>query len=106
MSKKIKNHKASGYHYGDHLVVCDRTGRVIHSSEAVEDWTGITVHYSEYDGPHPQDFLKVKKDNQSVPGASPDVDGGETVVCTAKGRDSRVGYATVGCSVVGLTITL
>ena len=60
---KIKGHRFK-YIPGDHLLICDRTGRVIRKSESRTEWNGLVVHKSQWEPRHPQDFLRGRKDKQ------------------------------------------
>ena len=50
----------------DWKVTCDRTGKEVYASEVVREWTGLIVHRHDADERHPQDFVKGRKDRQSV----------------------------------------
>lgn len=58
----IKNHTGKKAVLGDHLMICDFTGRVILASEAKKTWNGLWVHHSVWETRHPQDFLRAKKE--------------------------------------------
>lgn len=62
----IPNH-ISKYIPGDHLLICQRTGRVIRASEAKEEWTGLIVHESVWEPRHPQDFVRAPKEDIAAP---------------------------------------
>lgn len=47
---------------------CDRTGQNVPYSETVLEWTGLRVKKSWVDPRHPQDFVKVIKERQLLPG--------------------------------------
>lgn len=49
----IKNHRSNRFKNGDHLVMCQRTGRVVYASECVREWNGLLVHKSVYEPKHP-----------------------------------------------------
>lgn len=77
---------------GSHLVVSDRSGKVISSDEARREWTGMVVHESEWEPRHPQDFVKGRKDDQVVRGARPLQDpdsqlGTQTTADTGSGQN-------------------
>lgn len=58
---------------GDHRVICDRCGFKRWSSETAMEWTGMRVCKIEcYETRHPQDFVRAKADNQSVPNPRPE----------------------------------
>ena len=63
--KKTKN---PGWKSGNHWVECERTGMVIRSSDAREEWTGLIVAKSEWEARHPQDFLRGVPDDMSAKG--------------------------------------
>lgn len=60
-----------GYRKGSHLVVDDRTGFTIWSHDAVKEWNGLIVHRNQYEARHPQDTLRVPREDMRVPDARP-----------------------------------
>lgn len=60
------------YRSGDFWRICDRTGFKVRASDTVKDWNGLIVKRSEWDGRHPQDFVKAKMDRQRVPDPQPE----------------------------------
>lgn len=58
--------RKSKYRPGDHLMQSDLTGRIAHRSEMRKMWNGLFCHKDEFEIRNPQDFLKGKKDQQSV----------------------------------------
>jgi hypothetical protein len=63
--------RAPQYRPGDHLVVCDRCGFTIWSSEAKKTWDGLIVCPEDWEPRHPQDFVRGRDDKQSVPDPRP-----------------------------------
>lgn len=63
---------ADDYHRGDHWVVDDRTGARIRASESVKEWNGAVVHRDEAEPRHPQDFVRGRRDRQSVKDPRPE----------------------------------
>lgn len=55
---RIRDHKSNRYKSGDHLVLCQRTGRVVYASETMREWTGLLVHKSVYEPKHPQLMIR------------------------------------------------
>jgi len=55
------------YKKGDWLVICDRDGFKYKASEMVREWNGLRVHKSNYEPRHPQEFVRGRKDDSSVP---------------------------------------
>lgn len=50
-----------------HWVICDRTGFKVPYSDTVKEWNGLRVRKRSYESRHPQDFVKGRKDVQTVP---------------------------------------
>jgi hypothetical protein len=59
------------YKKGDHLVVCDISGQTYYASECRMTWDGKYVYKDNWEPRHPQDFVRSKTDNQSVPISRP-----------------------------------
>ena len=59
---KIKDHRSNRWKSGDHLVICQRTGRVVYASECTREWTGLLVHHSVYEPKHPQLMVRAVKE--------------------------------------------
>jgi hypothetical protein len=57
---------------GDHLVVCDRSGFTVWASETVREWNGLIVHKRFYEARHPQDYLRARRENLTIPDARPE----------------------------------
>ncbi len=51
---------------GDSNIICDRTGFKIKRSQARKEWNGRIVRKESFEERHPQDFLRVRPDDQSV----------------------------------------
>jgi len=60
------------YHYGDHLVICDRCGFRYRRSQVKKEWTGFMVCAKCFDVKHPQLDLKVRGDKVGVKDPRPD----------------------------------
>jgi len=59
--------KRLGYKRGDYLVETDGLGIIAHRSECEIQYDGKLKLKSNVDPRHPQEFLRMKKDKQSVP---------------------------------------
>lgn len=57
---------------GDYNIVCDFSGFKIKRSEARKTWDGYLVKKEFWEPRQPQDFVRGKKDNQSVAIARPE----------------------------------
>ena len=59
---------------GDYKAYCDRTGFRMYASEMRMEWNGLFVRKESWERRQSQDYVKSKKDNQSVPIARPGTD--------------------------------
>ena len=62
----------SAFKHGEWLVVCDRCGWKRFASQVVETWDGLMVCSPKvkdgcFETRHPQDFIRIVKDDPSVP---------------------------------------
>jgi hypothetical protein len=58
---------------GDYWRICDRSGRKVRASQTVRQWDGLIVALDEYEERHPQDFVRGRRDFQSVPDPRPEM---------------------------------
>ncbi len=56
---------------GDWLYECQRCGFTKYASEIKLEWTGLRVCSSCWEPRHPQEFVRGKTDDQTVPYANP-----------------------------------
>ena len=57
---------------GDFYRICDFCGRKVRQSTTRKTWDGFWVCKEEWSPRHPQDFVKGRKDKQSVPDPRPE----------------------------------
>ena len=94
------------YRSGDFWRICDRSGRKVRASQTAKQWDGLIVSLAEFEERHPQDFVRGRKDHQSVPDPRPEgVDsflGPLTTTTTSGGRERAGGdgHDAVGAVVV------
>lgn len=61
------------YIAGDHWKICDRCGFKKRASQTAKEWTGLIVCLDScFEERHPQDFVRGRKDNQTVPDPRPE----------------------------------
>lgn len=60
------------YKHGDYNVICDYSGMKVKRSQCVKTWDGFLVRKELLEPRHPQDFVRGKKDKQSVPDPRPE----------------------------------
>lgn len=67
MRRKLQNDGKPGtYRPGDHYVLCDRSGFKVLASQTLKEWNGLIVRKEDYEERQPQDFVRGRKDKQSV----------------------------------------
>lgn len=59
------------YRPGEFYRICDRCGRKRYASQTRAEWTGLIVCHEHWEARHPQDFVRGRSDNQSVPDPRP-----------------------------------
>lgn len=64
--------KADYFLPGSYNVQCDRTGFKIKSTSARKEWNGLVVRSESWEERHPQDLIRSKRDDQSVPDPRPE----------------------------------
>lgn len=64
--------RSDRYRPGGFYRISDRDGSRRRASDTRKEWTGAIVGKDEFEDRHPQDFVRGKKDNQSVPDARPE----------------------------------
>lgn len=66
-----RTNRRSGYVPGDHLVVCDRTGKTVLASETKREWNGLRVHKDHFETRHPQHYVRGVVDKIAVEDGRP-----------------------------------
>ena len=56
----------SNFKKGDHKAVCDICGFLFHASKLKKQWDGLYVCKDDWSPRHPQDFVRGRKDDQTV----------------------------------------
>jgi hypothetical protein len=59
---------------GEYKAHCDRTDFRGYASDMRMQWDGLFVRKQSWEKRHPQDYVRTKKDKQSVPIARPTTD--------------------------------
>lgn len=61
---------------GDWNAICDQCGRKTKASQMTKRWDGLMVHrdpsFGCFEHRHPQDFVRARPDDQSVPWSRPE----------------------------------
>lgn len=61
-----------GYRAGDWNLICDVCGFKIKASDSLHRWDGMIVCRDDFEVRHPQDFVRGRVDNQTVPFSRPE----------------------------------
>jgi len=101
------------YSPGEWYVTCDVCGKKMKSSKARHRWDGFIVCDADFEHRHPQDFIRTRPDNQTVPFSRPKetpqfvsvpyIDG--TLTCSPATRMGEASRGGADCATVG-TITM
>ena len=87
------------YVKGDYKATCDVCGKRYLASDLKQRWDGLYSCPSDYEERHPQDFVRARIDNMSVPWSRRDVD--TFVAATYAGFIP--GYAMPGMAIPGFS---
>ena len=87
------------YIAGDWKANCARCGFTFKASELKEEWTTLRVCKTCFEPRHPQDLVRGRSDDSSVPWTRNPGVAIEGQICPT--RSAVVGIATVGCALVG-----
>ena len=65
-------HRRNSHRSGDHKVIDDRTGFVEWAGDCVKEWNGGLVHRRRFEARHPQDFIRVRREDFHIKDARPE----------------------------------
>lgn len=84
------------YSPGDFWRICQRCGFKCRQSNTAKEWTGLIVCMACFEPRHPQDFVRGRKDIQTVPDPRPEpVDAFLGTLQTALTADASAGATSV-----------
>lgn len=97
------------YKHGDWNAICDRCGEKLKASKLKLEWTGLRVCKKCWEPRHEQDFVRGKKEDNSVPWSRPeganaggtDIAGNSTRYSGTCGPSNIAGMAIAGCAIAG-----
>lgn len=87
--------------WGDWNAACDVCGFRFKSSEMKKRWDGLMVCEQDYELRNPQDFIRIKGDNPSVPWARPEADAFVGPTCFVWSQSAFPNLAESGCMQAG-----
>lgn len=83
---------------GDYNAICDSCGRKYKASTMLKRWDGLFVCKEDYEIRHPQEFLRVRADKQSVPIPRPEPTPDHFInVCYLWDRSAYADMGTADC---------
>ena len=81
--------------------ICDRCGFEYYAHELRKEWQGLMTCKSCWEPRHPQDFVRVTEDKQSVPWSRPEPEDVFVGVCYLEEQSCYAGLASAGCAIAG-----
>jgi hypothetical protein len=91
---------------GQYHQICDVCGFKFLSNETKIRWDGLLVCPADYEIDHPQKFIRVQPDGQSVPNVRPEPEDRFLFVCTPFTRAPVADLGTADCATVGAPTSL
>lgn len=92
------------YKAGSWNAVCQSCGFRFKAQQLMKRWDGLMVCEKDYELDHPQKYLRVKPDNQTVPFVSPEQDS-FIFVCDLEGSTGMADMATADCARADISIS-
>lgn len=89
------------YRSGDWLAVCDICGFRFYASQLKKNWKGEMVCEADFELRHPQEFIRVPKEDISVPWARPESDLEIGPACFIWDQSGFANLAVAGCAQAG-----
>ena len=103
MASSNRKTRNPGWRPGIHWVECMRTGMIIRSEDAVEEWNGLIVAASEWEPRHPQDLIRGIPDDIAAKGLLSPENQGTNI--SGGGALAVAGWAVAGEAVAGTNFT-
>ena len=88
----------SYYKHGNWNAICDTCGFVFKSGELRKNWKGLMVCSRDYESRHPQDFIRARHEDTSVPWTRPEPDDININVCYVWTTSCYADLATSDCA--------
>ena len=88
---------------GNWNAICDVCGMKFKASELKKDWRNLMVCSNDFEQRHPQDFLRVRGDEPSVPWARPEGEDEFLFICYIWGSSAYADLAQADCAVADYT---
>lgn len=89
------------YKKGSWAAICDVCGFEFKSDQLRKNWKGLMVCHNDYEQRHPQEFIRARHEDTSVPWTRPESTDIEVAVCYIWGSSGYSGLGVAGCMVAG-----
>lgn len=90
------------YKRGSWNAVCDVCGFEFKSDELRKNWKGLMVCREDYEQRHPQDFIRARHEDTSVPWSRPEPEDNEVLTtCDFWSSSPMADFGTADCAYVG-----
>lgn len=86
------------YKPGAWNAICDVCGLRFKSDQMMKRWDGLMVDRACFETRHPQDFLRVPREDISTPWARPDPEPEYLYICYLWGRSAYADLAEADCA--------
>ncbi len=87
----------SFYKPGSWNIICDVCGFKFKAEKVRKRWDGLMVCKSDYEGDHPQKFLRVREDSSSVPYVRDEPEDQFVQTCSIWTATARADFGTADC---------
>lgn len=89
------------YKKGTWAAICDVCGFEFKSDELRKNWKGLIVCRSDYEQRQPQEFIRARHEDTTVPWTRPEPPDTNILVCYIWDRSGYTGLAKAGCMIAG-----
>ena len=96
----------SFYKKGTYNAVCDICGFEYKADEMRKNWKGLYVCKKDFETRHPQDYLRARVENTSVPWCRPEPEDVFIPLCTLTTQQAIAGIGVAGCMVTSYVSNL
>lgn len=90
------------YKHGAWNCICDRCGFEFKNDQLKKEWTGLMVCGGCFETRHPQDLIRVPREDSAIPWARPEAEDEFIVLtCDLWSTQGTADFGTADCAIVG-----
>lgn len=89
------------YKRGSWNAICDICGMEYKADQLRKNWKGLYVCSSDYETRQPQEFIRARHEDTSVPWSRPEPADDNVLVCYMWDRSAYANLAQAGCMIAG-----